>query len=315
VNGALGPSDRRVRPDGGMRGDTRSLRPVGSLYGYEVISELPLGRLNRARGARGTINVRRVAADIEDQPGRLTGYLETPGAGGWFAQAETADGCLLSCSRSGAFHLDPEAMRIDVAPRTDGEEFEHRLATAAFCTLLAMRGDLVLHASAIEAGFGAVAFCGPSHRGKSTLARALGELGHPVLAEDGAVIERRAGGPMVLPGARGVRVRRSENGSTLTELAPDPGPREPGPSPLAALVVLGERGESLKAEWLDRATALALLTSNLTHTGGRDSLARAFASLARVLHTVPVLRASLPDDLAALPGSAQEVLRIASSPR
>ncbi|MRR12527.1 hypothetical protein EG835_08705, partial [bacterium] len=61
---------------------------------------------------------------------------------------------------------------------------------------LALRGHVVLHASAVEAGGGAVAFVGESGIGKSTLARELGALGCRVLSDDLLRVEPR--GPRVL---------------------------------------------------------------------------------------------------------------------
>ena len=198
--------------------------------------------------------------------------------------------------------------RIVVQPGQDVDGLlEHRLVSAAACTLLSMRGDVVLHASAVEIGGEAVIFCGETGRGKSSLAHALGEPGHAVLSEDGIAISLAGAGPIAFPGARGVRVR-SANGEDGTKLLPDPGPTEPAPSAVAAVVLLGGRGPALTVEPLDGARGLALLTSHLVHTGGRESIAAAFGSLATLLHSIPSLAASLPDDLAALPGASQELL-------
>ncbi len=61
-------------------------------------------------------------------------------------------------------------------------------------------------------------------------------------------------------------------------------------------------------ERLERARALALLTPNLIHSGGRGSIATAFQRLAALLSTVPAFEISLPDDLAALPGACEALL-------
>ncbi len=73
-------------------------------------------------------------------------------------------------------------------------------------------------------------------------------------------------------------------------------------------MLLGERGEELEVEVLEPARALALITSNLVHSGGRASLSAAFGNLARLLHSVPAFRASLPDDLGELPAVAERLL-------
>ncbi len=186
---------------------------------------------------------------------------------------------------------------------------EHRIVSSAVCTLLAMRGDLVLHASAVAVGGRAVLFCGPTGRGKSTLALALGEAGHGVLGEDGVAISLEQEAPVAYPGRprdQGAQPGRRRGPSHRSRSRP--GPREPPPCPVAAVVLLGERGEALSVEPLEAARALALLTPNLTHSGGRAAIAAAFGRLARLLGTVPAFRASLPEDLDSLPAAAAGLL-------
>jgi hypothetical protein len=283
---------------------------MGSLYGYEVDSALPLKRLNRATGVRGVLSVETTTEPLFDRAGELAQRNEGPDGCLWFASSEIEEGCLLHLPPTCSFLLEPERSRIVVeVAESGGELLEHRLASSAICTLLAMRGDLALHASGVESEGAAVLLCGPTGRGKSTLVRALGELGHPVLGEDGIVVSLEAESPVAFPGARGVRIRNRDGEDIRTDLVPDPGPIEPRPSPLAAVVVLRERGVSLSVERLDPARALAMLISSLIHTGGRDSIAAAFDRLARLLHSVPAYETSLPDSLDALPKVAGELLR------
>jgi hypothetical protein len=77
---------------------------------------------------------------------------------------------------------------------------------------------------------------------------------------------------------------------------------------VAAVVLLGERGGRLTVEPLEPARALALLTPNLVHSGGRAAIGAAFADLATLLGPTPAFAASLPDDLGALPAAALELL-------
>jgi hypothetical protein len=281
---------------------------VGSLYGYEIESELPLRRLNRARGHRGVIAIRVAGNGLDERAGRITAYLETETGQAIYAGAELPDGHLISFPHSAAFHIKPGVRTIAVAPRGPEAEVEHRLGCSALCTMLALRGDLSLHASAVETPDGAVLFCGPPVHGKSTLAHALGGQGFPVLCEDGAVVELSGGLALALPGPRGVRIRRRSDGIVRSSLVADPGPREPAPSQVAAVTLLEERGAELRVERLAPARALALLTPHLVHTGSEASLAASFARLGSLLHWVPAYRVSLPDDLAALPEISRRLL-------
>ncbi len=288
---------------------------MGSLYGFEIRSDLPLRRLNPIAGTRGELTIATVTGLAAPAGGAVSTLVDEAGHC-WYASYELDDGrCLLELPPSGRFLVDPVDGRVEVE-RADGDDelLEHRVASSAICLLLALRGDLVLHASAIESGGRAVLFCGPTQRGKSTLARALGEAGRRLLGEDGIAIELGDGVAMAFPGARGVRVRRrDENGRVRTDLVADPGEGAPPPRPVAAVVLLGERGAGLEVERLEPARALALLTPNLVHSGARGAIGAAFANLATLLGSVPAFAASLPDDLDALPSSAMELLDATAS--
>jgi hypothetical protein len=284
---------------------------MSSLYGFEVKSDVPLLRLNSAAGTRGELRIEAAASPLERPDQVPVSTLVTDDGHCWYASYALADGrCLVELPPTASFLLEPEANRLIVQSENDDADLlEHRIASSAVCTLLSMRGDLVMHASAIEAGGRAVLFCGPTQRGKSTLARALGEAGYGLLGEDGIAIELGDGEPVAFPGPRGVRVRsRDGNGRARTDLLPDPGSGEPDPCPVAAIVLLGERGSRLTVEPLEPARALALLTPNLVHSGSRAAIGAAFANLAGLLSSTPAFAASLPDDLGALATSVQGLL-------
>jgi hypothetical protein len=280
---------------------------MSSLYGFEVKSDLPLRRLNSAAGTRGGLVIEAAVEPLAPPPGEPAGSLVDDDGRRWFASYELENGgCLLRMPPTGSFLLEPGAGRVAVeSTGEDAELLEHRIASSAICTLLSLRGDLALHAAAVEADGRAIVFCGPSLRGKSTLAGALGEAGCRLLGEDGIVIELGADGPVAHPGARGVRMRGGRQRPLLVE---DPGAGEPGPCPVAAVILLGERGIEFAVEPLVPARALALLTPNLIHSGGRASIAAAFQRLAALLGSVPALQISLPDDLEALPENCQRFL-------
>lgn len=284
---------------------------MSSLYGFEVKSDLPLQRLNSAPGTRGELRIEAAVSPLALPVHEPVGKLVSDDGRCWYASYALADGsCLLELPPTGRFLLERTASRVVVDNEDDDSELlEHRIVSSAACTLLSMHGDLVLHASAIEAGGRAVLFCGPTQRGKSTLARALGEAGHRLLGEDGIVIELGDGKPIAFPGARGVRLRSlDEEGRTRTDLLPDPGDGEPHPCRVAAIVLLGERGTRLKVEPLEPARALALLTPNLVHSGSREAIGGAFANLAALLGRTPAFAASLPDDLEGLAANTEGLL-------
>ncbi len=289
---------------------------MGSLFGFEIKSDLPLRRLNAAKGTRGELAVALAREPLSAPEQEPVSTLVDDAGRCWYASYELEDGrCLLELPPSGSFLIDPGAGRVMVDHRDgDDELLEHRVASSALCVLLALRGDLVLHASAVEVDGRATLFCGPTQQGKSTLARALGEVGYRLLGEDGIAIELGGDEPTAFPGARGVRSRsRDEQGRNRTDLIDDPGGGAPPPCPVAAVVLLEERGATLTINRLEPARALALLTPNLVHSGGRGSIGDAFANLATLLGSVPAFAASLPDDLDLLSMSAQSLLDATSS--
>jgi len=284
---------------------------MSSLYGFEVKSDLPLSRLNSAAGTRGELRIEAAAEPLPRPDRAPVSTLVSDDGHCWYATYELGNECcLLELPPTASFLLEPVAGRVVVdSEEEDAELLEHRIVSSAACTLLSMRGDLVLHASAIEAGGRAVLFCGPTQRGKSTLARVLGEAGHRLLGEDGIAIELCDGESVAFPGARGVRIRsRDGEGRNRTDLLPDPGSEEPDPCPVAAVVLLGERGERLTVESLEPARALALLTPNLVHSGSRGAIGAAFANLATLLGSTPAFAVSLPDNRDALAESGARLL-------
>lgn len=75
--------------------------------------------------------------------------------------------------------------RIDFALLGDSEtDAAAFVGSTGLGALLHQRGDVVLHASAVQIGSGAAVFCGPSGAGKSTIAAALVERGYALVNDD-----------------------------------------------------------------------------------------------------------------------------------
>ena len=261
---------------------------MGSIFGYEVVSDEPLQRLSDAVGARGRVHLVRTDRPLLDRQGELTAWDERADGAG-FALARSGATLLAWCAATGEFEIDATDATVRCHSRA-GAAWEHRIGTMAVPLLLAELGELAVHAAAVGVCGRAVLFAGPSGRGKSTLALAASELGHPVISEDGVTIDPNDERLRVWPGLRGIRGDRG-----FIELPAAREVREP--LPLAAICVLGERGERLEIKPLSPAAAVPALVPSLIHSGEPAALGSAFALLARVLVGVPAYRVSLPDDI------------------
>ncbi len=97
----------------------------------------------------------------------------------------------------------------EIEPGVDPCEASIFLSGTGFGLLLHQLGRIVLHASAVRVGEGAVLFCGPSGAGKSTLAAALVNAGHDLLADDFCgIMPDPDGVPMVYPDGRQLKLWR-----------------------------------------------------------------------------------------------------------
>ncbi len=109
------------------------------------------------------------------------------------------------------FELDASLARATVRPVGEqDEELISMLATGhLLSTLLGLRGELVLHSSAVVLGGTTIAATGPSNAGKTTIAGLLALRGAEVLCDDAArlVPSRSGDGWWLHPGCGELRLR------------------------------------------------------------------------------------------------------------
>ncbi len=275
---------------------------AATLYGHVLESDLLFERAREGHGPRGRLEIRRAERPIPRSQGRPVVTVDDR-----FVLCRDGQALSIWCKFSGSFTLDPTARTVCAdASVPDGSALEHRLACLVVPLLLAERGDLALHASAVEAGGRGIAFAGHSGRGKSTIAWALGSRGHPVLAEDGCVVTGGTEGLRLWPGLAGVRLRDGGASPKVVGI----GGTGPNPVALGAVVLLDERGGN--APVLERVPPVEALTAvmpNTIHAQGR-SLAAAFRGAAELSRAVPVMRGSVPDGLAGAPAHSQRLLEM-----
>lgn len=168
------------------------------LYGLEIASDLQLPDAAPGSGAPPDVEI------------KLASVAPARGLGAPFASALEIAPSLLRFDVPGTARFQVEGGRtvtVDLAPEADGRDILLCLQGTALGALLLQRGDLPLHANAIDAGGYAVAFAGPSGAGKSTLALHFQQRGYPVLTDDLCAVRRADYGAMqAWPGVRRLKL-------------------------------------------------------------------------------------------------------------
>lgn len=231
-------------------------------HGYAVESDvaLPLDPADGAGAGAGpgeqALRLRlgqRTPVPHDAPPGRLLAHLTDDEKRTYYSFARDDDGTL-RLRYHGAVELVADAalsdVRADVDPAADPGLVAVLGAGAMLAVRLVLDGHLVLHASAVELDGTAVAFCGASGMGKSTLSALAVLSGWRLLADDVLRVDLGPAGAEVWPGSSALRLRESASevaaafGSRTqptadgrTAVADGPGPRPHAPVPLAAVVV------------------------------------------------------------------------------
>jgi hypothetical protein len=222
-----------------------------------------------------------------------------------------------------AYRIDPEAGRIEMPDSDDPVVREQRLWAIPAALCLLHRGDIPLHAAAVEIGGRAVVLAGPSGQGKTTLALACHSHGFRVLSED-LTCCRLAPGATVLPGPALLRVRPDVYGGhpptgmhvvaarpDRVHLAVDPDRRGSGaPVPLAAIVFLREAADDITLERIAASAAIPDLWTLSFHLSTNAARARAFAQLTRLAAAVPIWNLFRPTRLDRLEATVARVVSL-----
>ncbi|KQX62902.1 hypothetical protein [Angustibacter sp. Root456] len=287
------------------------------LYGLLVESELDLHQDRLVDGGGAPDVVLEWGEDLADNreppPGRVLLHHElAPGVAYTFAQGDDGS-CVLRFAGACDFVVDPTLSRVS-AHVVDGcePEFASVLASGAVLSfLLLMRGELVLHASAVEVDESALAFIGYSGMGKSTMAALVAAEGGRLVTDDVLRVQLDPDAARCYLGATELRLRKA-----ATELAERFGDRPArrttsdqrdalrltGASmerlPLTAVVVPRPRRDvdELAVTRLTGGEALLSLVRYPRLLGWQDERVQAeqFSHLARLCELVPIYVADVP---------------------
>ena len=300
--------------------------PIAGLRGLappeRVDVTLTLGPLpERVAGASSVFRDRYVSPDLDESgvPAVRVSLRED----GEFHRISYADGTHVVVDVAG------ENVWAEGPPRAGIEDTATYLLGPALGFVLRLRGTTCLHASAVAIDGRAVAFVGGAGAGKSSLAAAFAQLGHPVLTDDVAPLTDRGARFEVQPAYP--RVRLWPDSVDALFGSPDELPViTPGwekrfldlnagrrfassPLELGAIYFLGARTAASVPEFaaVSAAEGLIALVGD-TYTSrwlDRDLRAREFDVLARLAGHVPMRRLRPLDDPRRLPDLCQAILQ------
>ena len=186
-----------------------------TLYGLTVVSEIDLHQRRPAEpGAAPDVVIRRgegLAANHEPPPGRvLVHHVLSDDM--YYTFAEQPDGgCVLRFAGACDFEVAPGLRDVTVRV-VDGADPELAgvLASGALLSfLLLMRGEPVLHASAVDVGQRAIAFVGYSGMGKSTMAALVAAHRGSLVTDDVLRLDLSEGAARCYLGATELRLRKA----------------------------------------------------------------------------------------------------------
>lgn len=185
---------------------------VYTIYGRRLHSDMPLPELEPARPTAerdGGSALFFMRGRIPEPDGTWFDIWPVPDGRSWVRGIKVTSGYIVRYEDRADFLVDPDRRAITCDDDTDSgcpdDMMRHFLLDQVVPLMLSLDAP-VLHASSVLIGGAMAAFIGPGGTGKSTLAAALGRLGHPVGSDDGLLLARRAGGVLGIPAYAGARL-------------------------------------------------------------------------------------------------------------
>lgn len=299
--------------------DGPSAPAQGTCYGFGIHSTVPLACLRDGAGPALEIVIAAQHVPAQVVP-LVTEWRETPDAEPYARLYRAEAGYWLWLDRAGWTQIETRGPRITVSGSGDSVATEERLWTIPTAVCLLHRGDLVLHAAAVEVDGHAILFAAPGGAGKSTLAAAFVQAGYRLLSEDVTCV-KMAGEPSVIPGPAMLRLRPDvlsyislpaaraiRTIPSRVTFALDPAVRGGcDPVPLRAIFVLDAGSNGLLGRRISPAEGIRHLWPTAFRLPADDWTARCFAQLGDVATAVPIRQYARPHRLEELPRAVEEL--------
>lgn len=279
----------------------------GTCYGFRPVSDLAFEYL------RGGDGEPLVVVEREEEPENGDGVLVSewtpvPGRRLWARLYADGHRYRLWVEGYGSFAVDPQRPSVGL-PRGSASAVrrEERMwgIPAMLCFLA--RGDLPLHAAAVDVGGEAVLLAAPGYFGKTTLAAGFDAAGYRVLSEDVSCLQLTSG-PAVVPGPAMLRIRHDVAGRVELPRARavaesddrvhyslDPSRRgDSTPVPLRAIVLLRSAEDGIELDAVPAAGALRDLWPLSFRLPTVEDRARCFDGLAGLAASVRIWNLARP---------------------
>lgn len=289
-------------------------------FGFEIRSSLPFHYLRAGSGEplhvyesseQGTSSSARLVREWKQTDPPLDAALHSEG-----------DCFRLWIARCGWFAIDPHAPSIGVPSDGDPIRREERLWGIPTLLCFLSRGDLPLHAAAIEVDDGAVLLAGPRTQGKTTLAAGFACAGYRVLSEDLSCLDLASERPAVIPGPAMLRVRQDVAARLQV---PDASPiattddrvhfslaasgrGDSSPVPVRAIVVLQPEGDGILLERVRAAEVIPDLFALSFSLPLEAQWSRRFEGAADLARSIPVWRVGYPRELDRLHATVEAIV-------
>jgi hypothetical protein len=285
----------------------------GACFAFRPVSDLAFEYLRDGDGEPLEVREREDAGDQPRGP-LICEWTPIPQKRSWARLYDDGGRYRLWIEGGGTFRVDPTTPSVELPAGLEATiRREERLwgVPALLCFLA--RGDLPLHAAAVDVEGEAVLLAAPGYSGKTTLAAAFDAAGYRVLSEDVSCI-RLSSPPTLVPGPAMLRIRGDvagglslpgarevAAGDDRVHFSLDPSRRgDCGPLPVRALVLLRRSEDGIALKRVSAGDALRELWPLSFRLPGIEDGARCFQGITALADTVRVWnlsRALSLDDL------------------
>jgi hypothetical protein len=186
-----------------------------------------------------------------------------PVAYGWRTDVD----CWIAVPEAASFRLRPPSRTVVAfaEPHADPDDVvDAYLTTALPLALQVVLRKQALHASAVRAADGVVAFCGHSHSGKTTLAYAFSRRGYALWGDDVLAVDATTDVAMALRVPFALNLRPATTAYFGVEALPAPAPAPTWASATLAAIMVLDPGRNAPRS-VERLTGRSTFTALLAH--------------------------------------------------